>query len=260
MKFKGLVSSILVLFLILTFYSSPAEAKNDAVWYTIGSGPLKNEVGFPTKISTDSKGNLYVLDGLKSCITIFDKNFSEYKDKTQVGKIVVADGRQSINIEYGRKSIYAEKMLFASVSQVRQQAKDMNLFGEDKRPFLHALEEEKPEEKNTTPHPNPQNLTPNPSPARRGELDDSDFSKELDEKIEENKAQKPESIDNEITRYVVDIPKTAVKEDLLKFKEFLSSQDDGIIAVFIRIQGQEVDTKMTLESLEGLKEWEENNL
>ena len=45
---------------------------------------------------------------------------------------------------------------------------------------------------------------------------EKEIEKELTEKIEENKAQKPESIDNVIDRYVVDIPKTAVKEDLLK--------------------------------------------
>ena len=168
-------------------------------------------------------------------ITVFDKNFADYKDKAEVGKIVVADGRQSINLEYGRKRIYAEKILFASVTQVRAQAKDMNLFGDDKRPFLHAITEEATEEE---------------KPAEQDEAkQEKEFEKDLVEKIEENKAQKQESIDNQIDRYVVEIPKTALKEDLLKLKEFLSSGDDGIIAVFIRIQGQEVDTKMTVSSL-----------
>ena len=197
-------------------------------------------------------------------ITVFDKNFAEFKDKAQIGKIVVADGRQSINLEYGRRSVYAEKILFASVTQVRAQAKDMGLFWEDKRPFLHALQKDKVnsegregglgQEEDTTPHPDH---------LLRGEgtkSEDKQFEKELTEKIEENKSQKPESIDNQIDRYVVDIPKTAVKEDLLKLKEFLSSQPDGIIAIFIRIQGQEVDTKMTLSSLDSLKKWEEKNL
>ena len=108
-----------------------------------------------------------------------------------------------------------------------------------------------------------EDTTPHPDPLLRGEgtkSEDKQFEKELTEKIEENKSQKPESIDNTIDRYVVDIPKTAVKEDLLKLKEFLSTEEDGIIAIFIRIQRQEVDTKMTLSSLESLKEWEENNL
>jgi len=158
-------------------------------------------------------------------ITIFDKNFAEYKDKAEIGKIVVADGRQNINLEYGRKSIYAEKILFASVTQVRQQARDMNLFGDEKRPLVGLVQEEK------------ELVTPDNKPVEQDVVaEEKEFEKDLTKKIEENKAQKEESIDNELDRYVVDIPKTAVKEDLLRLKEFLSSEDDGIIAVFIQIQ------------------------
>ena len=186
-------------------------------------------------------------------ITIFDKNFAEYKDKAEIGKIVVADGRQSINLEYGRKSIYAEKILFASVTQVRAQAKDMNLFWNEKRPLLNVIQEEEPEVKEWEWTPESESVVV------EQKAQEKKFEKDLEEKIEENKAQKEESI-SAPEKYVVSFPNNVAKELLLGFKKLLSTQEDGNIAIFIHILGKEVDTKVSVESLDSVKEWEDNNL
>jgi len=186
-------------------------------------------------------------------ITIFDKNFAEYKDKAEIGKIVVADGRQSINLEYGRKSIYAEKILFASVTQVRAQAKDMNLFWNEKRPLLNVIQEEEPEVKEWEWTPESESVVV------EEKAQEKKFEKDLAEKIEENKAQKEESI-SAPEKYVVSFPNNVAKELLLEFKKLLSTQEDGNIAIFIHILGKEVDTKVSVESLDSVKEWEDNNL
>jgi DNA polymerase III alpha subunit len=58
-------------------------------------------------------------------LTIFDKDYAEYKDKLEVGKIVIAEGTLDVNFDYNRKNIRSRKIVTASLTQVRDQAKDM---------------------------------------------------------------------------------------------------------------------------------------
>lgn len=66
--------------------------------------------------------------------------------------------------------------------------------------------------------------------------------------------------ETEVEKYIIQIPKTAKKEDLHNLKDFLISQKPGNIPVYILLSGQEVDTKFSLASVEELEKWEEENL
>ena len=58
-------------------------------------------------------------------VTIFDKDYAEYKDKLDIGKVVIVEGNLDVNFEYRRKNIRSRKIIIASLTQVREQAKDM---------------------------------------------------------------------------------------------------------------------------------------
>ena len=58
-------------------------------------------------------------------VTIFDRDYAEYKDTLEVGKIVIVEGNLDVNFEYGRKNIRSKSIIIASLTQVRDQAKEM---------------------------------------------------------------------------------------------------------------------------------------
>lgn len=167
-------------------------------------------------------------------VTIFDRDYDQYKDKLAVWKVVIVEGALDVNFEYRRKNIRSTKIVTASLTQVREQARDMGLLDDVKRKVLTAQEEEEKEAK---------------------------FEEKLEEKITENKTEKPQkNAQPKLTKYVVEIPAGAKLEQIHKLKEFLAGQTPGIIAIYILLSGKEIDTKFSLESVEELKQWEENSL
>jgi hypothetical protein len=58
-------------------------------------------------------------------VVIFPKDVDKFKDKLDLDKIVIVNGTLGINFEYGRKSIQARDIKVASISIVREQAKDL---------------------------------------------------------------------------------------------------------------------------------------
>lgn len=61
-------------------------------------------------------------------VTIFTKDYEKYKDKVAVDKIVIVNGVLKVNLEYKRKSITPRDLRFVSITQVREQAKELWLF------------------------------------------------------------------------------------------------------------------------------------
>ncbi|MBT3729236.1 hypothetical protein HOG27_04170 [bacterium] len=60
------------------------------------------------------------------------------------------------------------------------------------------------------------------------------FDKKLEKKITEHQAEKEEKImDN---KYVINIPKNAVKQDLVALKVFMQTQEPGLIKIFINLK------------------------
>ena len=173
-------------------------------------------------------------------VVIFPKDIEKYADKLEVAKVIIINGALDINFEYGRKSLRAKDIKIASIWQVREQAQDLWLFDDGKR-LLHldvlVQDEPLPDEKEVS------------EPKKK---EDEKFEEKLEEKILESKEEKPQKF---LEKFVVDIPAIAKKEDLHDLKAFLQEQKTWSTKVFICLKGQEIDTKLKIESLEELEKW-----
>jgi hypothetical protein len=115
-----------------------------------------------------------------------------------------------INFEYTRKSIRSRDIKLATISMVREQAKDLSLFDNSKR-FINKDLNEIKEDKET--EDNLENCNNN------CEINSKNFDEILEEKIIENKTEKEQKF---LDKYIIDIPKQAKKEDLQDLKKFLN--------------------------------------
>lgn len=178
-------------------------------------------------------------------VVIFPKDVDKYIDKLAQDKIVIANGVLQVNFEYGRKSIQARDLKIATISMVREQAQDIGLFDGKKRfvnTDLNKIEEEKTEKTDSCCIPQ------------------KDFEQSLEEKIWENKSEPQEQLEHiqDISKYVVRVPKNAKKEDLVDLKVFLEEEENGPIDIYINLQGKEVFTKLSLTSIDNLQSWEKS--
>lgn len=148
----------------------------------------------------------------------------KYQDKLEVDKIVIVNGPLQVNFEYGRKTVQARDIKVASISQVREQAEDLGLMDNRKRLMsIEANEKASMEESNETKLSND------------NEKGNKEFDVNLENKINNQVQQKPESIKNE-NKYVVEIPSSAKKEDLHDLKSFLLEIKTGNIEVYILLK------------------------
>ena len=174
-------------------------------------------------------------------VVIFPRDVDKFKDKLEEDKIVIVNGVLGINFEYNRKSVQARDIKVATISMVREQAKDLWLFNDIKRYTNKSLNEVEETEEDCED---------------KCSVMPESFDKKLEKKITEHQAEKEEKImDN---KYVINIPKNAVKQDLVALKVFMQTQEPGLIKIFINLKWQEIDTKISLVSLDWLKEWIEN--
>jgi DNA polymerase-3 subunit alpha len=188
-------------------------------------------------------------------VVIFPKDVDKFKDKLEIDKIVIVNWSLSVNFEYWRKSLQARDIKIASISMVREQAKDLWLMNDIKRFTNKSLNEIEEVENN---------IETNLDSSKSDEdcKDDScsimpeNFDEQLEEKIQENKAEREEQIMD--GKYIIRIPTTAKKEDLHDLKAFMQTQDNWFIKIFIELKWQEIDTKISLANLDWLKEWIEN--
>ncbi|MCH2189276.1 hypothetical protein MK079_05625, partial [Candidatus Gracilibacteria bacterium] len=198
-------------------------------------------------------------------VVVFPKDIEKYGDKLQEDRVVVLTGNLSVNFEYGRRSIQTREMKIVTLSQVRDQARDLDLFDNKKRYTNVSLNvdslssQEQPSTlASQAPHPNlpPEGRKEYMESETSGEQDKNDFESDLEEKITQNKTEKEQKFDH-IDRYVVDIPSIAKKEDLHTLKSFLSEQASGEIQILISLKGQEIDTKIKVSDIDAVKRWED---
>ncbi|MDD5212904.1 MAG: DNA polymerase III subunit alpha [Candidatus Gracilibacteria bacterium] len=193
-------------------------------------------------------------------ITIFDKDHDKYKDKVKEDMVVIVDGYLSINQEYKRKNIQVKDMKIVGLSMIREQAMDLQVFDDVKYIGKVFVAEQ----------PSP----PAPLPKARGEELEDDLERddvkddeenlevcgdfcEVTDSLEEEQAKELEVQEEEkIDKYIVSIPTSASKQDLLDLKDFLADEYKGDISIFIELRGQEIDTKFSIENLDKLKIWE----
>ena len=154
-------------------------------------------------------------------VTIFDKDYDEYKDKLDIGKIAIVEGTLDVNFEYRRRNIRSRKIVTASLTQVREQARDMGLLNDLKRKMLNAQKQE-------------EETTELEAEKKQSEESTQKFESELNEKIEENKIEKAQKNPQpEINKYIVEIPSGAKIDQIHTLKDFLASQKPGIVAIYI---------------------------
>lgn len=188
-------------------------------------------------------------------LTIFDKDYAEYKDKLEVGKIVIAEGTLDVNFDYNRKNIRSRKIVTASLTQVRDQAKDMWLMDTVKRLLLTVIKPEAEVESEQEPEESINS-------SQKDEVLEAQFDLKLEQRLQENKSEKPEkNIDQELPdKYVVEIPNGTKLEQIHALKDFLTQQADGSVRIYILLGWREIDTKLTLFQLDGLHTWYAQNL
>jgi hypothetical protein len=141
----------------------------------------------------------------------------------EVDKIVIVNGPLQVNFEYGRKTVQARDIKIASISQVREQAKDLGLMDARKRLMSFEANEKvtEAEEKNIS--------------SNDEKTENKEFDKNLENKIQDQVQQKPQSLKEE-SKYVVKIPSHAKKEDLHDLKSFLLELETGLIEVYILLK------------------------
>lgn len=183
-------------------------------------------------------------------VVIFPKDVEKYEDKVEEDKIVIANWFLSVNFEYGRKSIQAKDLKIASLSMIREQAIDSGLFDKSKRYLNKDLNKSEEEIISTLPPPQSRGI--------EGDFENENFENNLDKKIEKNKLEKEEQI--ETKEFIITIPTTAKKEDLVNLKSFLEKQDKWSIKIFIDLKWQIIDTKISLERIVELRIWISGNL
>ncbi len=167
-------------------------------------------------------------------VVIFSKDVEKYEDKIETFKIVIVNWTLDINLEYSRKSIRPRDMKIATITQVRDQAKDMWLFDKNIKKFRNNdLNEIRDEEKNDDCN-------------EKCEVYRENFDENLELKIDSNKKLK---------EFLVLIPKYAKKQDLIDLKLFLEEQNKWNIEIFINLKWQKISTKISIDNIYNLEQW-----
>lgn len=170
-------------------------------------------------------------------VVIFPKDVDNYKDKLEIDKIIIVNWNLGINFEYGRKSIQARDIKIATISMVHDQARDLWLLDNKKRFVNKALNELSEEEEKELEE----------------EKNEEKFEEKLETEINKHKTIKEKQIMNE--EFIIKIPSSAKKENLVDLKSFLLKEETGFIKIFIDLKWQKIDTKISILSLANLKNW-----
>lgn len=176
-------------------------------------------------------------------VTIFPKDYETFKDKLEMGKIIIVSGWLNINAEYKRKAILARDIKSLSLTQVRDQAQSLGLFdGKKYNSFTKndILKNTPASEK-----------VPNSDDEPGEEREKNDFVE-----ITENATSACAVFEKNPEKYVINIPPTAKKEDLLELKKIMMELASWDIKIFLNLKWQEIDTKISLSGLEEIYEFE----
>jgi DNA polymerase III alpha subunit len=167
-------------------------------------------------------------------VVIFSKDVEKYEEKIDNYKIVIVNWNLDINLEYSRKSVRPRDLKIATITQVREQAKDMWLFDENIKKFrnndlnqVELLEEENNEKCNN-----------------KCEVYSENFEENLEKKINDN-----------LNEFVINIPSNAKKQDLVDLKGFLDDEEVWNIEIFINLKWQKITTKKKIKNLNNLNTW-----
>lgn len=176
-------------------------------------------------------------------VTIFPKDFDKFSDKLETGKIIIVSWWLNINPEYKRKAILARDIKSLSLTQVREQAQSLGLF--DNKKYNSFM---KNDVLKNTP------VSDSPLEEVSEEKQKNDFVE-----ITENWSSACSIFEKVLEKYIIHIPPTAKKENLLKLKEFMLWLPVWDIKIFLDFKWQEIDTKISLASLDEIYDFEKEN-
>ncbi len=164
---------------------------------------------------------------------LYEKEYNEFFHQIKLGNIIMLEGFASIDIQYEKKTIQIKKMKIMTLSQIREQAKETNLYDNSARK-LFSEKVDLPQE------------------WEKIIMDNVDKWQKIMSWMEQNEEvillQEEES-------FTINIPLSSSKKDLLDLKEFLYSEKEWQIKIYINFKWQEIDTKTSISSLNNLKKW-----
>ena len=226
----------------------PKDEIIQAVWVIVDLRKIVTKTGKPM-VFLKCEGFDYEFE-----VVIFPKDVEKFQDKLDVDKIVIVNWVLQVNFEYGRKSVQARDIKVASISQVREQAKDLGLYDSKKRLMYFETNESTQEDNNSETENNVEIS------------DNKEFDTKLEDKIHEHQAEPKEQLSdtkwNETvfwkSKYVVEIPTHAKKEDLHELKSFLLELEVWKTEIYILLKWQEIFTKISIDDIESLNDWEQS--
>lgn len=182
-------------------------------------------------------------------VIIFPKDIEKFSDKLAPHQIIIITWALDINFEYKRKSIKAKDLKIASITQIREQAKDLWIFDWSKRFINNKLNEIN--EESSQCEDSVKNW--NEKCEDFVKIKPENFEKSLDEAILKNKTLSDENIF--LKEFILKIPKFARKEDLFDLKKFLESEESWQIEIILDLKWQRKSTNIFLKNLENLEKW-----
>lgn len=185
-------------------------------------------------------------------LTIFDREFNDIKDKLEVWKIVVVEWNLNIDLNYGRKNIASRKTSVYTLTNIREQAIDLNMLDKAKRAIKINNSWQSIVDKKVA------NETQNEIKNDK----DNYIENNIEEEFEINPLEDEEDVLEEkievkdLKEYIIKIPLKAKKQDLGDLKNYLESIEVWDKKVFIDIKWQKIDTKILVNDLEKVILWE----
>lgn len=176
-------------------------------------------------------------------VTIFPKDYEAFKDKMEADKIIIVSGWLNINAEYKRKAILARDIKSLTLTQVREQAQSLWLF--DNKKYNSFTKNDVLKSTQTSEEITPLN----------NELQEENQGSDFVE-IQENPPPTCAVFEEKMDKYIIQIPPTTQKENLLKLKEFMLSLPSWDIKIFLSLKWQEIDTKLSLAGLDEIYSFE----
>ncbi len=201
-------------------------------------------------------------------VTVFDREFSDVKDSVAISKIVIVEWNLNIDLDYGRRAIGSRKSIIITLSKVRDQARDLSMFDNEKR-WMRIISKNDVILELDSGITNKEEILENTDNSENNmEWDNNNTSISSWVKAKDplsgvnniKQSLKDSSLHSEWqhSEYIIHIPTQAKKTDLQDLKTFLQSLEVWEIKIFIDLKWQKIDTKISLKDseIEKIISWE----
>ncbi|MDD5197415.1 MAG: DNA polymerase III subunit alpha [Candidatus Gracilibacteria bacterium] len=173
----------------------------------------------------------------KFTVLVFSKEYEVLSPLLEEDKILLVEGIFRGNEENGEMAVTAQTIRASTITSIRQQANDVNLFDARTLVNLSGFTEEVGE-----------NTESGTSEIKESLPMETDLQETEEEDIGVNPCVRTKE-------HVITVPSSACRQDLVDLKTYLEGLTKGSIQIYIDIQGQKKDTKISVESIGVIKEW-----